>query len=155
MLNVNLDGVFFTQTSDPAFLPEIADQADVDISRLSIPAEELAAFNASQTRENLRRDIAPVAGDTQSIQGTIADNVGLLLEGVGKLATAISASTTIDPAIKAAAEPLAEALTPLLEGIENGSVKLTHHVKGIPTVIQDAGTRATAVSTVLEANANP
>lgn len=112
-------------------------------------------YQAEKSREQFRHKIEPLAGDTQSIQGTIADNVGLLLEEVGKLATAISISSSIDPAVKAAAQPLADGLAPLLTGITDGSIKLTHHVKSTGTVVADAGTRATAVATALENNAAP
>ena len=152
MLNVNLDGQFFTQTNDPELLAQIAEQAGVDLSRLTIPADEVTAFNAARTRDRIRREIEPLAGDAASIQGTIADNVGYMLEKLGRLA---AATISGEAAANAVMAEIADDLSPLLAGIDDGSVTLTHHVKGTANVIADAGTRATAVSAVLEANAAP
>lgn len=153
MLTINLDGQFFTQTIDPTLLPQLANQAGVDVSQLEIPADELAIFNADKTRGAIRKAIVPTAGDTQSIQGTIADNVGLLLEELGRFMAV--ATTSSDPAISVAAQPLADALAPLVAAVDANTCTLTHHVKGTATVVTDACTRANAVATVLEAHAAP
>lgn len=151
MLTVNLDGQFFTEVLHPLDLIELADFAEVDVSRLSIPADELAAYEADQARKVIRDEILPTAGDVQSRQGTIADNVGLLLEGIGRFMAL--ATTSSDPVLAGAAQSLADDLAPLITGIDGGTYTLTHHVKGTPTIVTDGGERATAVSTAIIANA--
>jgi len=153
LLTVNLDGQYFSQIADPAYLPQMATKSAIDLARFTIPADELAAYQAEQDRKQMRAEIEPVAGDIASLLGTTADATGLLLESVGNLAKALLTSS--DPVVAAAAEPVANALAPLLVGIDNGSIKLTHHVKGTVPVVTEIGTKATAVSTVLEAHANP
>ncbi len=153
MLSVNLDGQFHTHTDDPQRLQELADFAGIEVSRFEIPADELAAFKAQQAREVIRKEVKPLAGDTQSIQGTIADNMGLLMEGLGRFMAV--ATTSSDPAISTAAQPLADALAPLVAAVDGNTCTLTHHVKGTAQVVTDACTRANAVAGVLEAHANP
>jgi len=150
MLKVYLDGNFHTNVASPDELQQQADFAGVDVSRLSIPADELDAYFALQTRKWVRKEIEPLAGDTQSIQGTIADNVGYLLEKIGRLAAANSISQTAFNTVMA---EIASDLAPLVAGIDGGSITLTHHVKGVNTIITEAGERATAVATVLQVNA--
>ena len=150
MLNVYLDGQFFTQTNDPELLDQTAEQAGFDVSRLTIPVAEVTAFNAARTRDRIRREIEPLAGDADSIQGTIADNLGYVLEMLGRIA---AATISGEAAANAVWAKVAADLSPLLADVDDGTVKLTHHVKGTAAIIADAGTRATAVSAVLEANA--
>ena len=150
MLNVLIDGQPHTQIDHPEQLQEQADFAGVEVSRLTIPADELAAFEAEQQRKNIRRQVVPVAGDTQSIQGTIADNVGLLMEKLGRLALAHAEG---EAEFTAAMADLANSLAPLVTAIDDGSCTLTHHVKGVGTVVNDACERSNAVSGVLMNNA--
>lgn len=152
MLTVLLDGQAHTHIKHPAELTLQADLANVNVSRLSIPADELAAFEANQQREKIRREIEPVAGDTQSIQGTIADAVGLLLEELGRFMQA--AQNSSDPVIANAAQPLSNALAPLVAAVDAGDCVLTHHVKTIPVVISDACERGNAAAGVFIANAS-
>ncbi len=135
MLTVNLDGEFFTYTKHPEFLIEIAESAEIDVSRLTIPADELATYQADELRQKVRREVEPLAGDTQSIQGTIADNVGLLMEKLGRLALAHAHG---DAAFAAAMVDIANTLAPLVTAIDTGSCTMTHHVKGVGTVVSDA-----------------
>jgi len=151
MLNVFIDGEKNTVIDSPDELPALAAALGIDAARLSIPADELAAFEADQIRQAVRRDILPTAGDTQSRQGTIADSVGLLLEGIGRFMAL--ATTSSDPVLAGAAQSLADDLAPLIAGIDDGAYVLTHHVKGTPTIVIEGGERATAVSDALIANA--
>ena len=54
--------------------------------------------------------------------------ITFLLVETAKLATAINGATTIAQ-IRAAAEPLATALTPLAEAVEDGTVQLAYRNK--------------------------
>jgi len=154
MLKVYLDGNFHTNVASPDELQQQADFAGVDISRLSIPADELAAFYAAQVKAQVRTEIVPLAGDTQSIQGTIADNVGLLLEELGRFMARLDMADDVAD-IKAAAQPLANDLAPLVAAVDSGDCILTHHVKGKAQVVTDACTRSNAVASVLIAHATP
>ena len=97
----------------------------------------------------LREGIEPVAGDTESILGTTNDSTGLLLEEVGRFMAAVNTASDIAD-IKTAAQPLANALEPLVAAVDAKTCKLTHHVKGTGTVVKDHYTRAHAVAGVLE-----
>ncbi len=150
MLKVLLDGQPHTQISDPIALDEHADRIGVDVSRLSIDADDLATFEAGQKRKKIRAEIEPAAGDTPAIQGTIADNVGLIMEKLGRLALAHAQD---EAAFTAAMADLANTLTPLVAAIDGGTCTMTHHVKGVGTVVSDACERSNAVAGVLIANA--
>ncbi len=102
----------------------------------------------------IRFEIKPVAGDTQSIQGTIADNVGHLMEELGRFMAAVNTANSLED-IKTAAQPLAINLAPLITAIDANQCTLTHHVKGTAQVVEDACMRADAVATVLADNAGP
>lgn len=112
-------------------------------------AEEVVRNKKAQ----LRAQIYVESGDRDSIQGTIADNVGLLLEELGRFMAAATGSS--DTVIATAAQPLADALAPLVAAVDSNTCKLTHHVKGTAQVVTDACTRANAVAIVLENNAAP
>lgn len=150
MLNLYLDGQPHMQIVDPNEIDFHAEKAGVDVSRLTIPAEELAAYEAKQTRLKARAEIEPVAGDALSILGTTADSVGLLLVEVGRfMREAVNSS---DPIIANAAQPLSTALAPLVDAVDNNTCTPTHAVKGTENCVLEARDKMNGVSSVLIAN---
>lgn len=153
MLKVYLNGEYFTKTDAPENLFALAQEFGLNGADLTISSDDLEVYQMLQIREQVRAEITPLAGDVQSIQGTIADNVGLLLEELGRFMSAATDSS--DAVIAAAAQPLANALAPLVAAVDSNAYKLTHHVKGSAQVVADAYTRSNAVAAVLESHANP
>lgn len=151
MLTVNLDGQIFSKIAHPELINKLADDAGVDVSRLEIDVDQLAAFEADVKRMKIRAEIEPVAGDTLSLLGTTSDATGLLLDLVIRMATAMSTSN--DPNLFGVGVTVLDDLAPLVSGIQAGTVKLPHMVKTIPAVVADIGERGTAVTEVFEANA--
>ena len=98
--------------------------AEQEIDRDTVIVEATEA----ETRALTRASIADSAGDTQTLVGTYGDAITFLLVETAKLATAINGATTIAQ-IRAAAEPLATALTPLAEAVEDGTVQLAYRNK--------------------------
>ncbi len=98
--------------------------AEQEIDRDTVTVEATKA----ETRALTRQTIADTAGDSQTLIGTYGDAVTFLLVETAKLATAINGATTIAQ-IRAAAVPLATALTPLAEAVEDGTVQLAYRNK--------------------------
>lgn len=145
-LNVYLDGQFFTTVETPDDLEQIAEIAGVDAAHLSIPVDERTAFEAFQKRMKIRAQITPLAGDTQSLLGTTADAVGLLIECIGKLAGALA----VDGDVQTVAQTIVDDFAPIMNGLDDGSVKLPHRVKSVPSVITEIAVKGTAVASVFE-----
>ncbi|WP_283130769.1 hypothetical protein [Enterovibrio norvegicus] len=99
-------------------------------------------------RFSMRQDIYRSAGDVDSILGTTADAVQLLLVEMSKLTLALNQATTIEQ-IQSAALPFSACATRILSKIESGDVKMPYMTKDFDDVLTDIETRATAVTGVL------
>ena len=104
-----------------------------------------------ETRALTRRTITQAAGDAQTLLGTYGDAVTFLLVETAKLTAAINGATTIAQ-IRAAAEPLATALTPLAEAVEDGALQLAYRNKqgGEQAALTEIVTRIGGVGSVFE-----
>ena len=127
-------------------LAEVEDwlaEQEIDRDTVTVEATE------DETRALTRQTIADSAGDTQTLVGTYGDAVTFLLVETAKLATAINGATTIAQ-IRAAAEPLATALTPLAEAIEAGTLQLAYRNKtgGQDASLAEIATRVGEVGSV-------
>ena len=119
--------------------------AEQEIDRDTVIVEATEA----ETRALTRQTIAENAGDKQTLVGTYGDAVTFLLVETAKLATAINGATTIAQ-IKAATEPLATALTPLEEAVEDGTLQLAYRNKtgGQDAALAEIATRVGQVGGV-------
>ncbi len=128
--------------------------AELGISAADIPsliAEAKTKAAAIQTKQAVRAEIHQVAGDTKSIQGTIADSAALQLECIGKLAHALAQSS--DTNVAAIAQPIASMFADFMEKVKSDEYRLTSTLKTPAVVLKDAGERSTAVNDVLAAHA--
>ena len=116
----------------------------------AIDAAEAAAI-AAQSRIELRAAITAGAGDTDSLLGTTTDVTHLLLLHIGSAFAALSTATTVE-AVRKAALPFADLTAPFRAGVQSGKVQLPFLAKGVPAILEDVETRATAVADVLAAN---
>ena len=121
--------------------------AEQEIDRDTVIVEATEA----ETRALTRQTIADSAGDSQTLIGTYGDAVTFLLVETAKLAAAINDATRIAD-IKAAAEPLATALTPLAEAVEDGTLKLAYRTKtgGEQAALAEIATRIGQVGSAFE-----
>jgi len=121
----------------PAWLAdEGLDAADVTVTPTA--AEVLAARRAA---------IHTGAGDTHRLLGSATDGVLYLMLEIGRMCRALQAASVAGP-VRSAAEPLATALAPLVDGVDDGSVTLPHEIKsgGRDAQLAEIWTRATAVA---------
>ena len=120
---------------------------DADEARaLGVPDPVIAAAQtraASLAKRDARRGrITLDAGDTQTILGSTAD---------ASEASGYSAyKTALTKHLAAVDAGLAKALTDLLEGVKDASVKLPPLAKGLTQAMTEIETRSTAVATVFE-----
>ncbi len=100
-----------------------------------------------------RTKIAASVGDQGTLVGTALDGVHLLLHEVGRMAAAIQAAPNL-AAMKAAAAPLAEALAPLVAGVDDESIALPYAVKpgGRAGALAEIAARATKTAAVFAAD---
>ena len=122
----------------------LAEQA-IDPGDVSVEATE------DETRALVRQEITRTAGDPQTLIGTYGDAVTFLLVETAKLAAAIHAATTI-ARIRAAAEPLATALTPLADAVGDGSVTLAYRNKtgGEQAALAEIATRIGQIANIFD-----
>jgi len=151
MLTVFIDGEKNTVVDSPDELPVLAAEFGIDVARIEIPADELAAYEAYKKRMKIRSEIEPVAGDTLSLLGTTSDATGLLLELVLTLAGAMATSNEIN--LANAGSAVFTDLSAIKLGLDDGSIKLPHMIKTKAAVVADIAARSTAVVEVFENNA--
>ena len=120
-------------------------EQEIDRDTVTVEATE------DETRALTRQTIAKNAGDTPTLVGTYGDAVTFLLVETAKLAIAINGATTIAQ-IRAAAEPLATALTPLAEAVEEGTLKPAYRNKqgGEQAALAEITTRIGEVGSAFE-----
>lgn len=126
-----------------------------DLRQAGVPealiADAAARQQAAEAKQRLRRRIHLSAGDAESLLGTTADAVQILLYEIGKLAQALNAAGSLAE-VRAAAQPLSDLLGPLAAAVDAGTVKLPYQVKGGPgVVLPEIQDRATQVADVLAA----
>ncbi|MFD2179541.1 hypothetical protein [Veronia pacifica] len=101
------------------------------------------------TRKDIRGKISDSVGDPETLLGTTADAVQLLLYGftglIAKLHTANSLAE-----VREAAAPFSELAEGFQNKVSSGEVKLPFQIKGLSSVVEDIEKRATAVAVVLE-----
>jgi len=135
---------------------------DADEARaLGVPDPVIAAAQtraASLAKRDARRGrITLDAGDTQTILGSTADASALALVALAAHVAAVSEAsgysaykTALTKHLAAVDAGLAKALTDLLEGVKDASVKLPPLAKGLTQAMTEIETRSTAVATVFE-----
>ena len=128
---------------------------------LGYPEAAIAAAEARaaslHAREQARGRITLSAGDTQTLLGSTADTAALaLILAAAHLAALREAGsysaykTALTAQLDAIDAGLAAALTGLLAGVNDASVKLPPLTKGLEEVMGEIKTRATAVAEVFE-----
>ncbi|NQZ32529.1 MAG: hypothetical protein HRU06_14775 [Oceanospirillaceae bacterium] len=100
--------------------------------------------------KKIREKISENAGDSDSLLGTTADGVQLLLYAFSQLTVALNSASTLAE-VRAASAPHIDMANRFLTKCESGEVKLTFMAKGVDNVVSDIEQRATAVSKVLSA----
>ncbi|MFD2177742.1 hypothetical protein [Veronia pacifica] len=102
-------------------------------------------------RDEVRSRISGEVGDSDTLLGTTADGVQLLLFGFCQLVVKLNAASTLAE-VREAAGPFNALATSFLTKVESGEVKLPFQVKGLESVVEDIESRATAVAEVLGGN---
>lgn len=110
-----------------------------------------AAELAEQRRVQLRELIERESGDTHSLLGSTADAAQILLFEVGQLALLLNQAQSLSE-VRAAAQPLAELLGPLVQKIADGDLEMPYQVKGVEASLQDIETRAHAVAQLMKSD---
>ncbi|RXJ70657.1 hypothetical protein CS022_22590 [Veronia nyctiphanis] len=111
--------------------------------------EELKVIQQDNAKHMIRGRIQANVGDPETLLGTTADAVQLLLFGftglIAKLHTANSLAE-----VREAAAPFSELAEGFQNKVSSGEVKLPFQIKGLSSVVEDIEKRATAVAVVLE-----
>jgi len=142
MLNVKYDGLVYVGWEPDELL-------DAGVPNTMVQAAEAEAAQRDQV-VRIRQFIHQTAGDPESLLGTTADAVQILLYEVGKLASALNTAQSLAE-VRAAAQSLTDALGPLVTAVDGGTVKLPYQVKGGATaVMPEIEHRATQVATILD-----
>lgn len=100
-------------------------------------------------QQQLRQQIYNEAGDSDSLLGTTADAVQLLLFAFAQLTVALNQAKTLTE-VRQAATPFNDLATAFLGKVATGEVTLPFQAKGLESVVADIESRATAVSRVLQ-----
>ena len=135
----------------------IYDGAPVNVTMIAnesgLPEVELVIeYTAIELRDITRAAIKEGAGDVSSILGTTADGAQLAIHGLATLVAALATADSLAD-VRKAAEPFAQLSTDFLAKVQSGEVVLPFMLKGIDAVVSDIETRATAVSSALQASA--
>lgn len=117
-----------------------------------VPDYDPALENPMQTAIGALRDELHKTADAESLLGTTADAVQLILYEFGKMAIGISAATTLAE-MRAAAEPVKVIMEPFIAKVDADTVLLPYRDKGLDAVMADIETRATVVANLLRAAA--
>ncbi|WP_281545905.1 hypothetical protein [Grimontia sp. SpTr1] len=118
-------------------------EVEAELKRLT--AEEVARGQVHR----LRAAIASRAGDAESLLGTTADGVQLLLYGFSQLVINLHTAKDLQEVNNAAA-PFVAMAERFLGKVEQGDVLLPFLTKGIDNVVADIESRATVVAQELE-----
>ena len=103
------------------------------------------------TKQQIRNAVHAAAGDPESLIGTTADGVQLLLFAFSQMTVALNNANSVTE-VREAAAPFNDLATAFLSKVASGEVKLPFQAKGLESVVADIETRATAVTDVLTSN---
>lgn len=148
-------------TGEKIFVNIDEDQA----KKLGIPDADITAALGKQNAVNqlkaTRSEIAASVGDTQSIVGSLADTISLLVAATAADIVALEENTTFAAyrtqkletlhALAGEDANIAQLMNSLLTGIQSGDIILTAKVKGLENVMNDVTTRSTKAARVLAA----
>ncbi len=112
---------------------------------------QLALEAAEAVKTGIRNKIKVRSGDVESLLGTTADAVQILLVSMAELLIAIGSATTISQIKAAAAGNGMAVIAPvLMADIKSGAVKMPYQLKGgVAAVMPGIKSRANSVSLVL------
>ena len=129
----------------------------------SVPHDNLAHWLASNNAKRkdfditltdqeklkqVRAQIASKAGDSASLLGNANDGMNLVLDSLAKLSASLHTANSLAE-VRDAAKPVKDLTADFAAKVKAGTVKLPYQAKGADKVIEDIGTRATAVADVL------
>jgi|GEM_PF-3011543 len=156
MLKVLLDGALvdgqpFTIIGHPSELTTIKENSGYDDDRLTVDPDDLAAYQDEQDRKAMRRNIQNQVGDEASLLGTTADATAMLWDRYTRLLVDLSVVGSFAELKGVVADHLADLAT-WRDGIDDGTIKLPHMVKGGEAgVLREMGERCTKVAEIFEA----
>lgn len=114
-----------------------------------IPTQEDFNLQQQENRKKLvRGKINTQVADTDSLLGTTADGVQLLLFAFSQLTVGLHQANSLAE-VREAAAPFNALATDFLAKVSSGEVKLPFQAKGLDSVVEDIEVRATAVTDVL------
>ncbi len=147
-----LDGQPFTTVNSPNDIVSL-ERMDTNLSgRLSIDPDDLAIYQAEETRKTIRHGIENDVADMSSLLGTTSDGAALCLAKLAELAASLSTATTLAE-VRAAAQPLATLTADFLSKVQDGTIQLPHMVKGgDAAALTEIGDRLTGVAAVITQN---
>lgn len=112
--------------------------------------EHKAAKEALKQKNQIRADIINSVGDIPSLVGTNADATALLMYHLGKLLVQMADANTSHAKNAEAAAPLTALLKQFSDGVDQGTIKLPHMVKGDEsTAIDEIAARCTGVADIM------
>lgn len=110
--------------------------------------EEIFEIPPADPLTQKRSQIDLAAGDLHALHGTTNDLATLTRHDLARLIVGLSDAQSLAD-VRAAATPLAPLAQALLDGVEDGSVRLPALEKGAADVQVEFTTRATAIADVL------